>query len=232
MKKIAIMQPTFMPWIGYFGLMEYVDEFVYLDNIQFDKRSWQQRNRIKTPKGEQWITVPVSSKSKSQQRIMDAELTNDDKLIRKITTGIEQSYKKAEFYEHYAQNFLLTINKKHQKLMDLNTDIIDIFRNDMQIKTPIIRASNLKADGEKANLLANICKELECKHYISPPGSKPYIDASDAFENADIEVEYFNYNHPKYRQLHGDFIPYMSTIDLFFNEGPKSREIMREGIVQ
>ena len=231
MKSIAIMQPTFLPWIGYFGLMDAVDGFVLLDHVAFDKRSWQQRNRIKTPQGPVWLTAPVITKGLSGQPINDVMLQQDSPdFPGKMVKTIEHNYKKTPFYNDCAPGIIALLEGKHEKLCDLNTALIAHFREILGITTSLVSSSTLGIDGKKAGLLAAICTQQGANHYVSPPGAKDYIDESDEFEKAGIAVSFFNYDHPVYNQPHGVFEPYMSIIDLLFNAGPESLAIIRKGI--
>ncbi len=232
MKSIAIMQPTFLPWIGYFTLIERVDEFILFDHVQFEKRSWQQRNKIKTPNGAIWLSVPVSTKGKQDQSIKEAEILyeGDKNPLDKIMKSIELNYKKAPFYTHYAQDLSAFFQEKPQYIAQLNETLIRWVCNLLEIKTPLIHSSTLGVSGKKEDLLVDICQKREATHYISPPGSKAYLDQSDAFDRVDIDLSYYEYPHPYYTQLHGDFEPYMCILDLLFNEGDQSAKIMKKSL--
>ena len=221
---------NFMPWIGYFGLMDYVDEFIYLDHVQFDKRSWQQRNRIKTANGPIWMTVPAITKGRYQQSINEVEinLENED-FPKKIIKTIEQNYKKSACYDAYAQEFFTVFETQFSHLLNLNIAMIDLFRKHLNIETPTLFSSDIQATGTKAELLANICKQRGANIYISPPGSRDYLEDTDSFETAGIEVTYFEYEHPSWEQPHGDFEAYMSALDLLFNMGENSFEYHTSG---
>jgi hypothetical protein len=229
-KTIAIMQPTFLPWVGYFGLMDVVDEFVFLDHVQFDKRSWQQRNRIKTSNGPVWLSVPVQSKGKSDQAINEALIDQGNKIFPdKMVKTIEMNYSKAPFYNEYAQGVFDTLKGGHDKLLDLNIDLIEFFAGVWGIETKTSLSSSMNVEGQKSTLLVEVCNELGAKGYLSPPGSKEYIDASDDFEKAGIDVRYFEYNHPQWKQCFGEFEPYMSALDLLFHKGKEGIDTIREG---
>lgn len=232
MKTIAIMQPTFLPWIGYFSLIDRVDEFVFLDNVQFDKRSWQQRNRIKTPQGPIWLTVPVVTKGRSDQLIQDVEILRDPgkEPFHKIKAAIAHNYKKAKYYDDYADDFGAHLSEGETHLAHVNQAIIQWVCKILDIETRFFRASALNVTGKKEDLLVDICKERGADRYISPPGSKAYLDESDAFDIAGVQLSYHEYEHPSYSQLYGDFEPYMCIADLLFNEGPGSTQIIKRGL--
>lgn len=229
MTRVAIMQPTYLPWCGYFGLMQAVDIFIFLDSVQFAKRSWQQRNQIKTPQGAQWLTVPVASKGKREQLICEAELDSASNFASTHRKSIESNYAKAASFRDLAPA-LLTRIEGPTLLADLNIGIIEHCRTLLGIETPLLRSSQMQGSGAKADLLASLCKEVGATEYISVPGSKDYLDESSAFEEIGVPVRYFNYRHPEYPQLFGDFLPYMSVIDMLFNCGDKSADLIRSGI--
>jgi len=231
MKSLAIMQPTFMPWVGYFALIDAVDQFVFLDHVQFDKRSWQQRNQIKTPNGPLWLTAPVVSKGKARQSINEVEINQaSDDYPDKIIKTIIQNYSKTDFFDQYSGAIFDLLHQNKAKLIDINIGLIHYFCDQFKIKKPVSFSSEMDVAGQKSALLVDICQKCDATAYLSPPGSKEYIDASDDFDRANINVSYFHYNHPEWKQPYGDFMPYMSALDLLFNMGDKSIEIIRQGV--
>ncbi|MEE2526205.1 WbqC family protein [Hyphobacterium sp. HN65] len=229
-KRAAIMQPTFLPWVGYFALMEAVDLFVFLDDVQFDKRSWQQRNRIKTPNGIVWLTVPVLTKGRRDQTIADAEIQPDAKFPDAMWRTIEMNFARAPFADRYLPA-LHDIMAAHTSLVgELNIAIINWMAHELGIATPTIRSSQSPVSSAKADRLVDLCRAHGVTDYLSPPGSKAYLEDSDAFEKAGIALEYFEYDHPEYTQLHGAFEPYMSALDLLVNAGPEAGTILRSGM--
>ena len=215
--KVAIMQPTYLPWIGYFALMKSVDVFIILDSVQFSKRSWQQRNQIKTESGPKWLTVPVISKGKREQLISDVEIDYSGKFPESHINLIKQSYRKSKFFNYYSEDFFSILRKKHRSLSDLSIDLILLIRGFLGIETTIKYSSEFLTKGSKDELLAELCEYVGATEYISAPGSKVYLDESESFTKRNIPVKYFNYEHINYPQLHGEFVQYMSVIDLIFN---------------
>ena len=226
---VAVMQPTFLPWIGYFDLIDKSDRFVFLDSVQFSKQSWQQRNRVKVPNGEQWLTVSVLTKGMPNQRISEVKINQNAKFREKTIKTITQIYRKAPFFDSYIDELSDILLKSHVFLADLNIELIMWICKQLGIDTKMIRSSSLMTTGKKVELLINICKELNASTYLSTPGSKVYIDENNLFPSNDIDLVYHAFEHPEYRQINGEFIPYMSTIDLLFNEGPASLSIIRAG---
>jgi len=229
MKKIAIMQPTYLPWLGYFSLMDRVDTFVILDSVQFDKRSWQQRNRIKTPHGEHILTVPVLTKNRFYQKINEVEIVKDSNFVEDHIKAIQLNYAKAPFFNTYFKDLAALLRKDHHHLFDLNIDIIRWLKESFNIRTEIVSSSQLEPSGAKVELLVDICTKLDATGYLSPAGSKIYMNESDLFALKNIKVEYQDYQPMVYTQLFGEFIPYLSAIDLLFNEGERSLAVIQAG---
>ncbi len=230
MTSVAIMQPTYLPWIGYFGLMDAVDIFVLLDIVQFDRRSWQQRNRIKTVTGPMWLTVPVISKGKRSQSILETKIDTHQKFPLSHCRSISQNYSKSSHFKKYWPDIENIINSKHDHLSSLTISLISLIKNQLAISTELILASNLSVSGNKDVLLLNICEEVGAKVYISPPGSEGYLGPENCFDGSEVTLKYFSFKHPEYSQLFESFMPYMSIIDLLFNTGKASLEVIRSGV--
>ena len=224
------MQPTYLPWAGYFGLISSVDIFVILDSVQFSKRSWQQRNKIKTQEGPIWLTVPVITKGKRDQKIYETKINKENCFQEKHIKSLEFNYKKSDFYMDESDQLFSYIRRDTENLADLNIEIIKYLCERFYLKTEILRSSDLRINGKKSDLLCSICKEVNAKKYISPPGSKIYLEQSIEFKEANIPIIYFEYDHPTYNQLWGDFIPYMSVVDMLFNCGQETINIITKNI--
>ena len=230
--RVAIMQPTYLPWIGYFGLMMAVDIFVLLDSVQFARRSWQQRNLIKTTAGSQWLTVPVLSKGKREQLICEVQIDTTREFHRAHLRALELNYRKAPCYADMFPLFQQELYNPPSMLVDLNIGVIERIRETLGIRTQLLRSSDLAARGENALLLANICSELGATEYISTPGSKVYLYESDAFSKLGIQVKYFQFQCLKYEQINGEFIPFLSTADMLLNCGVAGRFVIEKGILK
>jgi WbqC-like protein family len=228
--KIAICQPTYLPWLGYFDLMDQVETFVLLDTVQFEKQSWQQRNRIKTPSGLQWLTVPVVFRGRLGQLIKDVEI-RDGAFATKHLRAIELSYRRAAYFDQYWETLAKILQGAGTNLLcDLNMRLIEWFRDMLDVRTPLVSASTMAQAGKRSELLVNICRELGAGAYLSPLGSAAYLlEDLPLFADASIEVRFQHYEHPAYRQLFPPFLPQASTLDLLFNEGPAAMEIIRGG---
>lgn len=229
MTRVAIMQPTYLPWSGYFSLMSAVDVFIFLDSVQFARRSWQQRNQIKTVTGPQWLTVPVASKGKRDQLILEVEVDKSSDFSTAHHRSIETSYGKAPFFKTYSADLLPLLSNQSLLLADLTIGLILHLKSLLGIETKILRSSELKGTGAKADLLASLCQQVGATEYISPPGSREYLEESDAFTKIGVPISYFTFVHPEYPQLFGGFLPYMSAIDMLFNCGDRSRALIDSG---
>lgn len=225
--KAVIMQPTYISWMGYFDLIDQSDIFVFLDNVQFEKQSWQQRNKIKTHQGVIWLTVPVLQNL--GQKINEVKVNNNSNWEEKHWKSIKYNYNKAPYFKRYFKFFEETYNTDWEYLVDLNIHVIKGACKQLNIKKDFIKSSNRNIKGRKTELLVGICKELNADTYLSPLGSAMYIEENNLFERECIKLEYQHFERPIYKQLWGDFIPYMSVIDLLFNEGDKSLDIIRSG---
>jgi hypothetical protein len=228
--KIAICQPTYLSWIGYFDLIDQVDVFVLLDDVQFEKQSWQQRNRIKTPTGLQWLTVPVIFRGRSGQLIKDVEI-RDNEFWRDHSRAIELNYRRSRFFDTYFHALTShLVTKASARLVDLNLQLIKWLMEVIGIKTRLVVSSWQKQTGKRTEFLANICRSLNATQYISPIGSAAYLlEEQDLMLNRGIDVVFQNFEHPEYRQIFPPFLPFASAIDLIFNEGDRSLEILRSG---
>jgi hypothetical protein len=229
--KIAISQPTYLPWLGYFDLIDQVDAFVLLDSVQFEKQSWQQRNRIKTPAGLQWLTVPVAFRGRFGQRIMEV-IIRDPEFPKKHLRAIELNYRRAPFFDRHFPE-LARILEQHpsgSRLADLNSEIIQWVCMVLDIRTTIVRSSELGQEGRRSELLVNLCRSLNADSYVSPPGSAIYLlEDLQLFADAGIDVSFQYFEHPTYRQMFSVFVPYASVLDVLFNEGETSAQILRSG---
>lgn len=221
--KCAIMQPTYLPWPGYFHLMNNVDVFILYDDVQFARRSWQQRNRIILQGKEQFMTVPVMKKG------------NREQLINEVLTDENQSWRLKHFqtikhaYSNHEYGQLITeimqkalIDEYSERLSELNIRLISQIKECLGIKAEFIRSSEIPVEGKKSEYLYNLCRYVGASTYRSPIGSKDYIDEEGVFTSSKIKVEYQNFSSKSYSQKGTvEFIPFMSVIDLLANIGSK-----------
>jgi len=217
---VAIHQPNFLPWIGYFYKMYKSDIFVFLDNVQFSKNSYQNRVKIKTSQGAQWLTLPVFHKF--GQLTKDVRINNNEKWKEKHLKTIELNYKKAPYFNQI-YNLLVKVytNNKWELMTDFNIELITAICNFLDIKTKTIRASSLNTSGSATELLIDIVKKVGGDIYLSGKGGMKYQD-ENRFKEENITLIYTNFKHPVYPQLWGEFIEGLSIIDLLFNCGEES----------
>ena len=229
MTTVAIMQPTYLPWLGYFALMDQVDVFVLLDSVQFERAGWQQRNRIKGPSGPQLLTVPVLKKGLRDQLISDVRINTGTRFPEDHVRAIENCYARAPYIDTYAVGLTEILRRPYERLANLTIDLIEWLSGQLGITTRCVLGSSLGAGGRKADLLADMCHKLGADTYVSPPGAQGYIDESDAFDRLGIPVITNTYKHPNYSQLHGPFVSHLSVVDLLFNVGSDSLALVRRG---
>lgn len=228
--KIAINQPTYLPWLGYFDLIDQVDLLVILDNVQFSKQSWQQRNRIKTASGLQWLTVPVQFRGRFGQLISEVEI-RDAEFWRSHVRAIELAYSRSAHFDRYFPALRQCIQELSRGLLvDLNFGLISWLAEVLNIRTPLVRATSLGQSGRRTELLANICEAVGAETYVSPIGSAAYLlEEQDMLQTRGVEILFQNYEHPSYSQMFAPFAPFASVIDLLFNEGEEALRILRSG---
>lgn len=223
-KKIAIVQSSYIPWRGYFGLISAVDEFVLFDDMQFTKRDWRSRNKIKTANGSVWLTVPVQVRGKYHQRIMDT-LVSDVKWRKKHWNSVKMNYAKSPFFKDYGSIFEnLYLGSEEKKLSTINYKFIIEICKILDIDTKISWSTDYETSEDRSERLASIAEQANGSVYISGPAAKEYMDLS-CFENKGIEVQWADYSNLKeYPQLYGEFESQVSVLDLIFNCGKDARK--------
>jgi hypothetical protein len=225
-RTLAVLQPGYLPWLGFFDQMQRADVFVYYDDVQFDKNGWRNRNRIKSAKSEpHWLTVPVRVESLSQ-RIMETEIDNRQPWARKHAGTIRQFYAKAPYLKRYLPELEeLLAGRRWDLLIDLDLAVVELFRGWLGIECPTFRASQLGINGERSERLLNLCRHFDANCYLSGNAAQSYLDV-DLFARHGVQVEWQNYEHPTYPQQHGPFVPSLSALDLLLNCGDQSASII------
>jgi hypothetical protein len=224
---VSISQPTLFPWLGYFNIIKNSDIFVFLDNVKFEKRSWQMRNRLKatenTDKSEEWVRIPTQLK-KSDTLIKDVIIDNTQDWKARHITSFRTHYGKA--YENL--NFLRNIYEQEwTKLSDFNIKFITDCCNFLGINTEFMMASQLPVSGKKGQLMLNICDHLSTTEYLTTVGSRNYLENyASQFVKSNIKISYHGFQHPIYKQKGGEFLPNMSILDLLFNEQENSKHFV------
>ena len=218
-------QPVYLPWLGLFHKIALAETFVYFDQVQYLPKDWMNRNKIRTKSGSIWLTVPVLRKGYRDLKTSEIEINNSTNWQKKHLRSISLNYKKSPYFENYIPFFEDVYSRKWKFLGDLNEYMLKWFLDELGIKVNFLNANDFKFQGEKSSLILNMCKELNASTYIFGMLGKDYADVQE-FEKNNIGLIFQNYNHPKYSQLYREFISHMSVIDLLFNHGPKSLEII------
>jgi len=229
------MQPTFNPWLGYFDLIDYVDKFIFLDTVQLNQQSWQTRNKIKIQNKELLYSVPIQkNKQKSELLIKDVLLDfRKFDFRKKLFKTVEQNYKKAKYFNEVNEFIKEIVLFDTAFLSEYNINIIKSISKKLQFNTEIITLSETSFNTKvsKGELVLDICKYNNTTEYISPLGSKDYLDKElEEFKKNSIDIYYQYYQHPEYNQLGDEFIPYIGIFDLLYNEGfEHSKNIILSG---
>ncbi len=229
------MQPTFFPWIGYFDMIDHVDRFIFLDDAQLVKRSWGVRNRIKSNNGQLYLTMPVKKTgSRDDTLYANALISEDEKWRKKHLSAFLHCYKKSPFYQEVFPILESVYHAPVNLVSEFNISVIKALCEYMSIDTPFGLSSKIEGvTGTRDERLVSICKQVGTKQYLAAFGSSDYIEKENeagAFKNSGVELLYHNYLHPEYNQLFGEFISYLSVVDLLFNCGPEeSLKIIRKG---
>ena len=221
-------QPVYLPWLGLFHKICLADEYVVFDTVQYLKRDWNNRNQIKSVSGPIWLTVPVLSHGKFEQSLMDVKINNETNWRRKHLKSIEINYKNTAYYEKYIGFFRDLYAKEWENLVDINDAILTFLLEAMDINVKIRYGHELNLEGSKSDLVLDMCKKLKADLYIFGTLGRDYAKV-DEFKAAGVECIFQDYKHPEYTQQFGEFSPYMSVIDLLFNYGGKSREVIMRG---
>jgi len=224
-KTIGILQPGYLPWLGFFNQLYFCDIFVLYDDVQFDKHGWRNRNKIKIQNGEHWLTVPVLHKGLGNQLIKDVKINYTENWVNKHIKSITQHYSKAAFFSEYSTDIFNCLAKKYTYLSDLTTKLIYILCAALKINTPIVRSSTLNLKGNRIQRLMQCIEYFNCNQFIEGNAGKAYI-CKESFNKHGVKVIYQEYTHPEYMQLYDSFIYNLSVIDLIFNCGPASLQIL------
>jgi len=220
-------QPLFLPYLGHFAKIACTDVFVFLDTVSYAKWGWYSRNKIRTSEGWMWLVVPILTHGHHNQPLNKIKIDNSQKWRKKHLKAIEMAYSKAPYFELYHNFFQETYNNEWTYLTDLDEHFIRFCIKELGIDVKFVKASSmsLNLEGQKSSLVLDLCKKMKPDVFIFGKTGKTYAKVED-FESLGIKVIFQDYKHPVYSQIHGEFIPYMSIIDLLFNCGPKSFEIL------
>lgn len=219
-------QPVYLPWLGLFHKISMADTFVSFNRVQYLPKDWNNRNRIKTAGGPIWLTVPVLKSGHREKPIFEIEINNSIRWQKKHWKSILINYGKTPFFKDYADFFEdVYLNREWRYLAELNDFMLKWFLETLGIRVKFIDARDMSMDGKKSSLVLDMCLRLEAEKYIFGALGRDYADL-DAFGRENIRVIFQDYRHPEYPQLHGEFISHLSIIDLLFNCGPESTNII------
>ncbi|MGH7178925.1 MAG: WbqC family protein [Tepidisphaeraceae bacterium] len=219
--NVAVLQPSYVPWRGFFHLIQKSDVFVWYDDVQYDKHGWRNRNRVKTPRGTQWITIPVHSKGNTVEHTAINQIrVSWEKSWNESHLGVlKSSYGRTPHFGRYAGMLQEFYSQRPESLADFTIATAERLARELGIeKTKFVRSSALGVDGIKTDRLIALLKELGATHYISGPSARDYIE-QDKFDAAGITLEYMVYDYPPYEQLYPPFDPQVSILDLLFMTG-------------
>ena len=221
---VAVHQPQYLPWLGYFDKIRQADIFCYLDNVQYKKNDWQNRNRIKTSQGWQWITVPVHYQF--PEKICEVKMNPKVKWQKKHLQALITNFRRSPFFENFINIYEQIYSKDWEYLADLNIYFVERLKDALGLsQKPAIKSSQLELRKDPTDRLIDICKAVKADTYMSGQDGVKYMDLERFKENS-IKVVIQDFKHPVYPQLFNDFQSHMSIVDLLFNCGPESLEII------
>lgn len=227
---IVILQPGYLPWLGFFDQMRRADIFIYYDDVQYDKHGWRNRNRIKSPSGSSWLTVPVRHHGLGKPRILDVEIDHRTSWARKHLGTLRQFYSKAPAFRQYMPDFEAVLMQPWERIVELDVALVALMAGWLGISPVIHRSSELGIGGDQSERLLRHCRHFSARRYLSGSAARDYLDVQQ-FNAAGVEVVWQDYQHPVYPQQYGAFVPYLSAIDLLFNCGDHSRAVLETGYV-
>lgn len=225
--RVAIHQPEYIGYLGYYSKMLNADAWIILDNVQLSKRDFVSRNRIRGPNGPVWLSVPVLTKGRFSQQILDVEIDNERPWPKKHWKSIQQSYARAPFFETISDHLAPIYKAKWSKLVDLNFALMITISRLLSLERPTYWASDLSVTSKGSQLMADLTLAIDGKTYLSGPTGRDYLEEDD-FRERGLGIEYNGFLHPKYPQLHGEFVPNLAAIDLLFNCGTAAGEIVTQ----
>jgi hypothetical protein len=211
-KIVTIHQPDFFPWLGFFDRWKKSDLYIILDDVQFIRRGWHHRDKIKTKMGSSWLTVPIVKKGKYGQLLNSTMINNDIDWRTESLKTIKLSYKNAPNFVRCYKKIQEIYNKNYERLIDLNQDIMKFIADELQIDTPVVLSSQYNVNSSSTQRLVDLVKSTNGTTYLTGYGSKNYLDET-LFNKENIVVDWHDFEHPVYNQLHGEFIPGLSSLD-------------------
>ena len=226
-KTLVVIQSNYIPWKGYFDLINLADECILLDDVQFTKNDWRNRNRIKTPRGLLWLTIPVKLRGHLSRTIRQTEIA-DPRWPRKHWKSIAYNYARAPYFPMYAGDIeALYAGATSQSLSEINRSFIDGVSKVLGIRTMLRESDRYLLCEDRNERLIGLCRQSEATEYLTGPAARAYLD-EPAFRQHGIRVRYMDYSgYPEYPQLGGGFEHGVSILDLIFNVGPDAPRFMK-----
>ena len=224
-RTLAVLQPGYLPWLGFFDQLARSDVFVIYDDVQFDKHGWRNRNRIKSPAGPHWLTVPVLHSGRQSPLIQNVQINQAQPWARKHLGTLRQFYGRAPFAGRYLPELEELLHRRWDLLVDLDLAVISLLCRWLSVEPRLERSSALGITGGQSERLLNHCRQFGATRYLSGAAARDYLD-TQLFVAQGIEVVWQDYQHPVYPQQHGSFISHLSTLDLILNCGDQSRSIL------
>jgi hypothetical protein len=224
-RVVAIHQPNFLPWLGFFHKMTLADIFILLDNVPYSKNSYQNRVKIKSAQGEQWLTVSVLTKGRFGQLTREVPINNATRWRKPHLAALCTNYRRAPYYEDVLAWLEPLYRETHTHLAAFNQSLIESMVHQLGLATTLVNASSLTSEGRGSQLLLQLVQAVGGDIYLSGPSGRDYLDLS-IFQRSGVKVQFQRFQHPVYPQLYGDFIPNLSSIDLLFNHGENSLNIL------
>jgi hypothetical protein len=230
--NVVILQPSYIPWRGYFDQISRADLFIFYDDVQYDKRGWRNRNQIKTSKGKQWLTIPVHSHGAQTENIPihQIQIAWDHPWNENHLKAFQHAYAKAPYLSHYLPLLEEFYARRDEFLADFTIDFTIALAHELGNRHTSFRRSSEIAGihSQKTDRLIQILKAVGATHYISGPSARNYIE-KQKFDEAGMTLEYMEYNYPEYSQLFPPFDPFVSILDLLLMTGPEASNYMLQG---
>jgi hypothetical protein len=221
-------QPVYLPWLGLFHKIAMADLFISFDQVQYQPKDWNSRNRIKSASGPTMLSVPVLRKGYREKTISDIAINNSEPWARKHWKSLKIAYAKTPYFGRYAGFFEETYHREWSTLVELNEHMLRWFLDTLGIRVPVRSAGEWEFRGEKGDLVLDMCKQVGASEYIFGALGRDYADVS-AFDAAGVKAHFQDYQHPVYPQQHDAFVSNLSIVDLLFNCGDESRDILLSG---
>ena len=222
--RVGIIQSNYMPWRGYFDFIDDVDLFIFYDDVQYTHRDWGNRNRIKTDRGLMWLSVPV--KHNLDTLILEAEIDYQNRWVDKQTRSLELAYRKAPFFTMYAEELFGILATRFRTISALNIALCKWVMAQLGIRTETRMSSEFNVSGNKYERPMEILRRASATAYLSGPTARPYVDVNK-YRDAGVQLEWKSYDYPEYPQLHGQFEPGVTVLDLLFNCGTGARDYLK-----